>query len=49
MAHIQKRAPGRWRARYRDLAGRERSKTFDRRIDAERWLAGVEADLLRGA
>ncbi len=30
MAHIDKRGPGRWRARYRGPDGRERSKTFNR-------------------
>lgn len=30
--------PKPWRARYRGPDGRERSKTFRRRIDAERWL-----------
>jgi integrase len=38
----------RWRARYIDTAGRERSESFARRIDAERFLATVEADKLRG-
>jgi hypothetical protein len=30
-------------ARYRGPDGRERSKTFDRRVDADRWLAGVSS------
>lgn len=34
----------RWRARYLDPAGRERSQTFTRRADAEAFLASVEAD-----
>jgi hypothetical protein len=37
---VEKRTTGRWRARYRGPDGRERSKTFDRRVDADRWLAG---------
>lgn len=37
-----------WRAMWRDHEGRQRSKTFDRKIDAERHLSTVEADLLRG-
>ncbi|MFN2556198.1 MAG: tyrosine-type recombinase/integrase [Nitriliruptorales bacterium] len=37
----------RWRARYRDPAGRERSKSFDRKSDAEQYLAQVTSDLLR--
>lgn len=40
MAHVEKRGPGRWRARYRGPDDRERSKTFERRVDAERWLVG---------
>ena len=33
MAHIQKRSNGRYRVRYRDPQKKERSKTFDRRVD----------------
>lgn len=49
MAHVQKRGASRWRARYRGPDGRERSKTFDRRGDAERWIAGMEVAKARGA
>lgn len=42
MGHIEKRGAGRWRARYRGPDGRERSKTFERRIDSERWLRARE-------
>jgi hypothetical protein len=38
----------RYRVRYRDPAGRERSKSFARKVDAERFLRHVEADLMRG-
>ena len=48
MAHVEKRGPGRWRARYRGPDGRERSQTFDRKVDVERWLAQVEIDKARG-
>jgi integrase len=48
MAHIERRGQGRWRARYRTPDGRERSKTFDRRADAERWLAGVTVSKAAG-
>ena len=48
MAHVEKRGPGRWRARYVAPDGRERSRTFPRKIDAERWLAGVEVSKVRG-
>jgi integrase len=48
MAHVEKRASGRWRGRYRGPDGRERSRTFNRKADAERWLTTQGADLARG-
>jgi integrase len=39
----------RWRARYVDPEGHLRAKGFARRIDAERFLATVTTDVLRGA
>ena len=48
MAHVQKRSNGRWRARYRAPDGTERSRTFGRRIDAERWLSSMEMGKARG-
>src|SRR5207237_1280350 len=48
MSHIQRRGKDRWRARYIGPDGRERSKTFTRKVDAERFLATVDADLVRG-
>jgi integrase len=53
MAHIQDRgrkvpAASRYRARYRAPDGRERSKCFARKIDAERFLSTVESSKLRG-
>ncbi len=47
MGYIVRRN-GRWQAAYRGPDRRERTKTFDRKVDAERWLATTEADLLRG-
>jgi len=38
----------RWRARYLDPTGAERSRSFARKVDAERFLATVEADKARG-
>lgn len=38
----------RWRARYRGPDGRERAKSFQRKVEAERWLAKVEVDKARG-
>lgn len=57
MAHIERRqrklkngslGPVRWRARYRDIDGRERSETFARRKDAERFLERNGARLQDG-
>jgi integrase len=50
MAHIEKRADRRkpWRVRYRNPTGRERSRSFVRKVDAERFMATVQADLIRG-
>ena len=39
----------RWRARYRDADGRQRSRSFARKPDAVRFLTLVQADLLRGS
>jgi integrase len=39
----------RWRARYRDAEGGHRAKSFARKKDADRFLALVTADLLRGS
>jgi integrase len=49
MASIQRRPDGKWRVRYRDPAGSEHSKHFDRKIDAERFRATIQADVLRGS
>jgi integrase len=57
MAHVERHRRRRpdgtelvtWRARWRDPAGRERAKTFRRKLDAERHLIGVEDAKLRGA
>ncbi|HEU5085248.1 MAG TPA: tyrosine-type recombinase/integrase [Acidimicrobiales bacterium] len=51
MAHVQKRNQGgktTWRARVRLPDGRERSKSFDRKVDAERWVVETQAQLNRG-
>jgi len=37
-----------WQARWRDPAGEQRAKNFDRRVDAERHLTTVEARKLAG-
>jgi integrase len=48
MASIQKRPDGRWRARYRDAAGKEHAGHFQRKIDAQRWLDEVTASVITG-
>lgn len=49
MASIQKRPDGKWRVRWRDPDGREHSRHFVRKVDAERHRTTVNADMLRGA
>lgn len=48
MASIAKRPNGKWRARYRDEAGKEHSKHFDRKLEAQRWLDEVTAAVVTG-
>lgn len=48
MASIQKRDNGRWRARYRDAAGKEHARHFPRKIDAQKWLDEVTASIVTG-
>ena len=48
MGSVARRKNGRWRARYRDPAGQQRSRDFSRKIDAQRWLASVEVSIGRG-
>jgi len=45
---IDRRNNGRYRARYQASDGKWRSNTFDRRIDAQRWLTNELAKLDRG-
>jgi integrase len=49
MATIKRRpGTGRWQVRYRDPAGRSRSRTYARKVDAQRFLETNEADKIRG-
>ena len=48
MAHVQKRTNGKYRVRYRDPQNRERSKTFERKADAERFRADVTTRMNTG-
>lgn len=43
-----KRPDGKYRARYRDGAGKEHSKHFVRKVDAQQWLDGQTASLVTG-
>jgi integrase len=49
MASIKKRPNGQWRARYRDDSGREHARHFARKVDAQRWLDEVTAQIVTGA
>lgn len=52
MASIEKRIRNgqtSWRAHYRTPAGAQRNKTFPRKVDAERFLAGVETSKATGS
>lgn len=48
MASIKRREDGKWRARYRDDAGKEHARHFARKVDAERWLAEISASIVTG-
>lgn len=48
MASIKKRDSGKWRARYRDSAGKEYSRHFTRKVDAQTWLDDVTASVVSG-
>jgi integrase len=47
--NVAKRPDGKWRARYRDEAGKEHSRHFDRKVDAQRWLDEVTTSVVTGA
>ncbi|MET7989835.1 tyrosine-type recombinase/integrase [Amycolatopsis sp. NPDC005232] len=48
MANVSRRPNGKWRARYRDEAGNEHARHFDRKIDGQRWLDEVTASVVTG-
>ncbi len=48
MASITRRPDGRWRARYRDDAGKEHARHFERKVDAQRWLDETTASIVTG-
>src|SRR3954462_3894566 len=48
MASIKRRDDGKYRARYRDEAGKEHARHFQRKVDAQRWLDEVTASVVTG-
>lgn len=50
MATVKRRPNrgNRWEVRYRDPAGKQRSRLFERKVDAERFAATTTADMVRG-
>jgi integrase len=47
MASVERRN-GRWRVRYRATDGTQRSETFDRKADADRFAKAIDTDQARG-
>lgn len=47
MASINKRPNGKWRAQYY-REGKQHTRHFDRKIDAQTWLDNVKASMVRG-
>jgi len=45
---VKRRPDGKWRARYRDVTGKEHARHFDRKADAERWVAASTTAVARG-
>ncbi|MEZ0490783.1 tyrosine-type recombinase/integrase [Kineococcus sp. TBRC 1896] len=48
MSSVRRRPDGVWRARYRDVAGKEHARHFERKVDAQRWLDEVSAAVVTG-
>jgi integrase len=48
MASIKKRPDGKWRARFRDIEGREHAKHFGRKVDGQAWLDRESSKLVTG-
>ena len=49
LASIDKRPDGHYRARWREYAGGpQKTRQFERKADAQRFLDGVRGDLARG-
>lgn len=48
MSSIDKTPSGRWKARWRVADGSQRSKTFDKKFDAQQFLKAVDRDVMLG-
>jgi len=50
MATIKRRSDrgNRWEVRYRDPDGKQRARLFERKVDAQRFVATTTTDILRG-
>lgn len=48
MASVKRRPDGKWRARYRDVEGREHAKHTATKREAEQWLIAQQAAIQRG-
>ena len=48
MGHVVRRS-GNWQASIRGPDGREKSKTFARKVDAQAWLTSVDHSIVRHA
>ncbi len=48
MANLQRRPNGQWRARYRDVSGRQHARHFTRKVDGQRWLNEVTTAVVTG-
>ena len=50
MATVKRRANrgGKWEVRYRDPDGKQRTKSFERKTDADKFAATTTADIVRG-
>ncbi|WP_229051469.1 site-specific integrase [Aeromicrobium sp. Leaf350] len=46
--NIARRSNGKWRARYRDESGREHTRHFERKVDAQQWLDQIAAAIITG-
>ena len=46
--NIARRPNGKWRGRYRDESGREHTRHFERKVDAQQWLDQIAAAIITG-